>query len=136
MLLLFSPRSVQRISRLWDGFVFPRGTFLAAVLSSPLRCKTPHTSHPKQQEGGRGKKGVSSPEAVQEALCGASVSSSVAEMEADLASFSLEAVYHKQFGFYWPPIAGMRGTDGTPRTDGSSAVCKAEFRGAGGQSVC
>lgn len=111
---------------------------LFSLLSSalPYGARAPHSSHPKQQVGGRGKKGGSSPEAVQEALCGASVSSSVAEMEADLASFSLEAVYHKQFGFYRPPVAGMRGTDGTPRTDGSSAICKAELRGAGGQSVC
>lgn len=111
---------------------------LFSLLSSalPYGPRALRTSHPKQREGGRGKEDVSSPEAVQEALGGASLSSSVAEMEADLASFSLEAVYHNQFGFYWPPVAGVRGTDGTPRTDGSSAVCKAELRGAGGQSVC
>lgn len=65
-----------------------------------------------------------------------SLNESVAGTEADVASFRIEATYHNLFWFHWLPVAGVQGKEGMPLTDGSSAVCKAELRGAARRSVC
>jgi len=99
---------IQKIFRLYpglyDGFVFIQDALFAAP-SLALPCGPRALSHQPSQAPGRrtGQEWCVLwwKEPSPQALCGASLNSSVAKMEAGMASFSIEAMYHNQSWFYW-----------------------------------
>ena len=86
---------IQRLFRsypgLYDGFLFVQNDLLAPPsLALPYGPRALSTRHPKQQEGGRRKKGVPSPVKgdIPGGPQGSSLDYAVIKVEADTTSFS------------------------------------------------